>query len=58
MTGHVKDSAKEDAGEKEYFCGIGKCKPKWMQVTFRNSKFLCFILSLYSTLQGALVTGM
>ena len=42
--------------EREYFCGIGKFRPKWMQV-FRNAKFFTFILCLYSCIEGGLVSG-
>ena len=52
---HLKDSA--GGGEKEYFCGIGKCRPKWMQVVFRNSKSFTLILCLQVIIEGALVSG-
>ena len=45
------------ASEQEYFCGAGKCRPKWMQV-FRDSKFFTFILCLNCAIEGALVSGM
>ena len=57
MAEHVKDSAGEGAGEKEYFCGIGKCRPKWMQVIFRNSKFVTFLLCLNAIIESGLVSG-
>ena len=41
---------------KEYFCGFGKCKPKWMQ-RFRDSKIFTFILCLNCCIEGALVSG-
>ena len=41
---------------REYFCGIGKYRPKWMQV-FRNAKFFTFILCVYCCIEGMLVTG-
>ncbi len=43
-------------GEREYFCGIGKCRPQWIQV-FRSTKFFTFILCLNSVIEGALVSG-
>ena len=49
----------EDHGSqgKEYFCGIGRWKPKWLQV-FRNAKFFTFILCLNCLVEGSLVSGM
>lgn len=59
--GQEEDNINTDAsagdGIKEYFCGFGKCRPKWMQF-FRNSKFFAFILCLNCTIEGALVSGM
>ncbi len=40
----------------EYYCGIGRFNPKWMQI-FRKGKFFTFILCLYCSVQGALVSG-
>ena len=42
---------------KEYFCGLGKCRPKWLQI-FGNSKFFTFLMCLNATIEGALVSGM
>lgn len=41
---------------KEYYCGFGKCKPKWLQV-FRNAKFFTFLMCLNSLVEGAIVSG-
>ena len=41
---------------KEYYCGVGRCHPKWMQV-FRDAKFFTFLLSLNCFVEGALVSG-
>ena len=49
-------AAMAGASEQEYFCGAGKCRPKWMQV-FRDSKFFTFILCLNCEIEGALVSG-
>lgn len=43
-------------GGKEYYCGFGKCRPKWLQV-FRNAKFFTFLMCLNSTIEGAIVSG-
>ena len=57
MAEHVKDSTGEVDGKKEYFCGFGKCRPKWMQVIFRNSKFVTFILCLNAMIETGLISG-
>ena len=49
----VDDTSKAE----EYYCGIWKCRPRWIQV-FRKGKFFTFILCLYCCIQGALVSGM
>ena len=41
---------------REYYCGVGRCHPKWMQV-FRDAKFFTFLLSLNCFIEGALVSG-
>lgn len=40
----------------EYFCGIGKCRPKFLQV-FRSAKFFTFLLCCNCFVEGALVSG-
>ena len=40
----------------EYFCGIGKCRPKCLQI-FRSAKFFTFILSCYALVEGAIASG-
>ena len=41
---------------KEYYCGVGKCHPRWLQV-FQHAKFFTFLLCLFCFVQGALVSG-
>lgn len=41
---------------KEYYCGFGRCRPKWLQV-FRNSTFFTVILCLNCAIEGAIVSG-
>lgn len=59
MSGHgaEDDSNHADGRAKEYFCGLGKCRPKWLQI-FGNSKFFTFLMCLNATIEGALVSGM
>ncbi len=54
----LSENAIEDGNPsvKEYYCGFGKSRPKWMQM-FRNSKFFTFILCLNALIEGALVSG-
>lgn len=56
MENSAKNGHTHGTGIKEYFCGVGKCRPKWMQV-FRDSKFFTFILCLNCCIEGALVSG-
>lgn len=48
----------ENEGNKpvEYYCGIGQCRPKFLQC-LRNTKFLTFLLCCDCLLEGALVSG-
>ena len=46
----------KDYPVKEYYCGIRKWHPKWLQV-FRSSKFFTLILCLQALTEGALVSG-
>jgi len=41
---------------KEYYCGVGKLHPRWLQV-FRDAKFFTFLLCLDCFIEGALVSG-
>ncbi len=52
----LETTADGEAIVKEYFCGIWRCRPKWLQI-FRSSKFFTFIMCLYSIIEGAIVTG-
>ena len=40
----------------EYFCGIGKCRPRCLQI-FRSAKFFTFMLSCYALVEGAIASG-
>ena len=46
------------AGEKqpEYYCGCGPWHPRWLQV-FRDGRVFTVFLCLFSTIEGALVSG-
>lgn len=52
----IEGDTQNETDVKEYFCGFGKCRPKWMQV-FRDSKFFTFILCVNCCIEGALVSG-
>ena len=42
--------------EKEYFCGCGPWHPHRLQI-FRDARFFTFLLCLFATIEGALVSG-
>ena len=46
----------EEKKPMEYFCGIGKCRPKFLQI-FRNAKFFTFLLCCNCFIEGALASG-
>lgn len=40
----------------EYYCGVGRCRPSWMQ-RLRDARFFTFLLCLNTFIEGALVSG-
>ena len=40
----------------EYYCGVGRCRPSWMQ-RLRDARFFTFLLCLNCFIEGALVSG-
>jgi len=40
----------------EYYCGLGKCRPKWLQV-FRSAYFFTFLICCDILIEGAVATG-
>ena len=42
---------------KEYYCGCGPWHPPQLQV-FRDARVFTFLLCLFATIEGALVSGM
>lgn len=51
------DAKKEDEEPPvEYFCGIGKFRPKFLQI-FRDAKFFTFLLCCNCFIEGTLNTG-
>ena len=52
----VKKDTQEEV-EKEYFCGIGRFRPKCLQI-FRDAKFFTFILCSFCFIEGAAALGM
>ena len=53
---HLSSSSKHREGEEQYYCGLGSCRPKWMQV-LRDARFFTFLLCLNCFIEGALVSG-
>lgn len=49
---------KREGGEKEgeYFCGCGAWHPPRLQV-FRDARVFTFLLCLFATIEGAIVSG-
>ena len=41
----------EEEQDSEILCGIGKFKPKWLQV-FNNSKAMCVFITIYAFTHG------
>ena len=54
-TSSKRSSLKEEL-TKEYYCGLGRCRPKWMQI-FLDARFFTFLLCLNCFIEGALVSG-
>ncbi len=51
----------EEDGERHldgphYYCGVGQCRPKWIQL-FAKANFFTFLLCLNSLVEGAIVSG-
>lgn len=50
-------SKREDSEQPvEYYCGVGRCRPKWMQ-RLRDARFFTFLLCCNCFIEGALVSG-
>ena len=65
-----KDTAKDEPGTdcsnldtippellETYYCGCGPCHPRFLQI-FANKKFFTFLLSVFTLLEGAVMSGM
>ena len=46
----------DEEDEVEYFCGAGPWHPAWLQ-RLRDARVFTFLLCLFSTVEGALVSG-
>ena len=62
---HVSSSSSSNGSEgksseaeivQEYYCGVGKCRPSWMQ-KLRDARFFTFLLCCNCFIEGALVSG-
>ena len=42
---------------QEYYCGVGVCRPRWMQKLFANAIFFTVLLCAYAFIEGAIVSG-
>lgn len=40
-----------------YACGLGRCRPRWLQI-FARANFFTFFLCLNTLVEGAIVSGM
>lgn len=50
-------SKREDSEQPvEYYCGVGRCRPSWMQ-RLRDARFFTFLLCCNCFIEGALVSG-
>lgn len=43
--------------QKAYYFGCGPCHPKWLQFLFAKKVFFTFLLSVFSFLQGGIISG-
>ena len=53
---HSPSSSSTPPPAKEYYCGVGKIHPRWLQI-FRDAKFFTFLLCVDCFIEGALVSG-
>ncbi len=54
---HLSSSSQRSSvSNEQYYCGVGKCRPKWLQV-FLDARFFTFLLCLNCFIEGALVSG-
>ena len=53
-SGKGRDSVEQQS--VEYYCGIGRCRPSWMQ-RLRDARFFTFLLCCNTFIEGALVSG-
>ena len=53
MSAKGKDSEQKPM---EYYCGVGRCRPSWMQ-RLRDARFFTFLLCCNTFIEGALVSG-
>ena len=51
-----KGSEVENEVVQEYYCGVGRCRPSWMQ-KLRDARFFTFLLCCNCFIEGALVSG-
>lgn len=45
-----------EAGDRDILCGIGRFKPKWLQV-FNNAKAMCLLMTIYAFTHGFIANG-
>ena len=54
--GHTAAAGEDEKDEVEYYCGAGPWHPAWLQ-RLRDARVFTFLLCLFSTVEGALVSG-
>ena len=55
--GSARSKGKADSEQSvEYYCGVGRCRPSWMQ-RLRDARFFTFLLCCNTFIEGALVSG-
>ena len=55
-TGSLRSGKAAEQQPVEYYCGVGRCRPSWMQ-RLRDARFFTFLLCLNTFIEGALVSG-
>ena len=53
----TRDLVESSESQRVYYCGLGRCRPAWMQRLFANAKFFTLLLCAYAFVEGAIVSG-
>ena len=52
----ARKGSEEGPVQQEYYCGVGRCRPSWLQ-RLRDARFFTFLLCFNVFIEGALVSG-